>query len=42
MESAIHCMVFGKLGFGNLVLIHLAMLKIINNLADKSSVSAYM
>ena len=30
----------GNLGFGNLVLILLAMLKIINNLADKISVSA--
>ena len=28
--------------FDNLVLIHLAMLKIINNLADKISVSAYI
>ena len=37
MESAICYSLFG-----NLVLIHLAMFKIINNLADKISVSAYM
>jgi hypothetical protein len=32
----------GNMVFGNLVLIYLAMPKIINNLADKISVSAYI